>query len=66
MNMDDEGTGPKHCGKYRFQQRPALGKYCDGIKYVLASHHMTGRTLHPDGGRHLKKLVSLCWLLAVK
>jgi hypothetical protein len=25
-----------------------------GIKYVLASDYMTGRTLHLDGGRHLK------------
>ncbi|MEZ8242310.1 dihydromonapterin reductase [Vibrio splendidus] len=51
---DDEAYKTKALKKALIPTEAGFEEIIDGIKYVLASHYMTGRTLHLDGGRHLK------------
>ncbi|MEZ9686702.1 dihydromonapterin reductase [Vibrio atlanticus] len=51
---DDEAYKTKALQKALIPTEAGFEEIIDGIKYVLASHYMTGRTLHLDGGRHLK------------
>ncbi|WP_234493919.1 dihydromonapterin reductase [Vibrio maritimus] len=51
---DDEEYKAKALRKALIPAEAGFEEVIDGIKFVLASHYMTGRTLHLDGGRHLK------------
>ena len=51
---DDEAYKTKALKKALIPAEAGFEEIIDGIKFVLASHYMTGRTLHLDGGRHLK------------
>ena len=51
---DDDAYKAKALQKALIPAEAGFEEIIDGIKYVLASHYMTGRTLHLDGGRHLK------------
>jgi dihydromonapterin reductase/dihydrofolate reductase len=51
---DDEAYKTKALQKALIPTEAGFEEVIDGIKFVLASHYMTGRTLHLDGGRHLK------------
>ncbi|MGR5301506.1 dihydromonapterin reductase [Vibrio alfacsensis] len=51
---DDETYKSKALQKALIHKEAGFEEVIDGIKFVLASHYMTGRTLHLDGGRHLK------------
>jgi len=51
---DDEAYKTKALKKALIPAEAGFEEVIDGIKFVLASHYMTGRTLHLDGGRHLK------------
>ncbi|MDN3701519.1 dihydromonapterin reductase [Vibrio artabrorum] len=51
---DDEAYKTKALQKALIPTEAGYDEVIDGIKFVLASHYMTGRTLHLDGGRHLK------------
>ncbi|USD61696.1 dihydromonapterin reductase [Vibrio sp. SCSIO 43140] len=51
---DDEDYKAKALRKALIPAEAGFEEVIDGIKFVLASHYMTGRTLHLDGGRHLK------------
>lgn len=51
---DDEAYKTKALKKALIPTEAGFEEVIDGIKFVLASHYMTGRTLHLDGGRHLK------------
>ena len=51
---DDEAYKTKALKKALIPTEAGFKEIIDGIKFVLASHYMTGRTLHLDGGRHLK------------
>ncbi|MEZ8626552.1 dihydromonapterin reductase [Vibrio splendidus] len=51
---DDEAYKTKALKKALIPTEAGFEEIIDGIKFVLASHYMTGRTLHLDGGRHLK------------
>ncbi|MEZ9012797.1 dihydromonapterin reductase [Vibrio splendidus] len=51
---DNEAYKTKALQKALIPTEAGFEEIIDGIKYVLASHYMTGRTLHLDGGRHLK------------
>ncbi|MEZ9059888.1 dihydromonapterin reductase [Vibrio pelagius] len=51
---DDDAYKAKALQKALIPAEAGFEEVIDGIKYVLASHYMTGRTLHLDGGRHLK------------
>lgn len=51
---DDESYKAKALQKALIPAEAGFVEVIDGIKFVLASHYMTGRTLHLDGGRHLK------------
>ncbi|MEO9496509.1 MAG: dihydromonapterin reductase [Vibrio splendidus] len=51
---DDEAYKTKALQKALIPTEAGFEEIIDGIKFVLASHYMTGRTLHLDGGRHLK------------
>ncbi len=51
---DDETYKTKALQKALIPTEAGFEEIIDGIKFVLASHYMTGRTLHLDGGRHLK------------
>ncbi|MGR5068924.1 MULTISPECIES: dihydromonapterin reductase [Vibrio] len=51
---DDETYKSKALQKALIPKEAGFEEVIDGIKFVLASHYMTGRTLHLDGGRHLK------------
>ncbi|WP_372384325.1 dihydromonapterin reductase [Vibrio sp. BS-M-Sm-2] len=51
---DDEAYKTKALQKALIPTEAGFEEIIDGIKYVLSSHYMTGRTLHLDGGRHLK------------
>ncbi|MEZ9050855.1 dihydromonapterin reductase [Vibrio sp. F13] len=51
---DDEAYKTKALKKALIPSEAGFEEVIDGIKFVLASHYMTGRTLHLDGGRHLK------------
>ncbi|MEZ8038787.1 dihydromonapterin reductase [Vibrio sp. 1F263] len=51
---DDEAYKTKALQKALIPTEAGFDEIIDGIKFVLASHYMTGRTLHLDGGRHLK------------
>ncbi len=51
---DDEAYKIKALQKALIPTEAGFEEIIDGIKFVLASHYMTGRTLHLDGGRHLK------------
>lgn len=52
--QDDEAYKAKALKKALIQREAGFEEVIEGIKFVLASHYMTGRTLHLDGGRHLK------------
>ncbi|CDT80514.1 Oxidoreductase, short chain dehydrogenase/reductase family [Vibrio coralliirubri] len=51
---DDEAYKTKALQKALIPTEAGFEEIIDGIKFVLASHYMTGRILHLDGGRHLK------------
>ena len=51
---DDEAYKAKALQKALIPAEAGFEEVVDGIKYVLSSRYMTGRTLHLDGGRHLK------------
>ncbi|MCK8084600.1 dihydromonapterin reductase [Vibrio sp. 1CM8B] len=51
---DDEAYKTKALKKALIPTEAGFEEVIDGITFVLASHYMTGRTLHLDGGRHLK------------
>lgn len=51
---DDETYKTKALQKALIPTEAGFEEVIDGIKFLLASHYMTGRTLHLDGGRHLK------------
>ncbi|MEZ8724174.1 dihydromonapterin reductase [Vibrio pomeroyi] len=51
---DDEAYKTKALQKALIPTEAGFEEIIDGIKFVLASYYMTGRTLHLDGGRHLK------------
>ena len=51
---DDEAYKAKALQKALIPTEAGFEEIIDGIKFVLTSHYMTGRTLHLDGGRHLK------------
>ncbi|MEZ8067118.1 dihydromonapterin reductase [Vibrio sp. FF145] len=51
---DAEAYKTKALQKALIPTEAGFEEIIDGIKFVLASHYMTGRTLHLDGGRHLK------------
>ncbi|MCZ8501194.1 dihydromonapterin reductase [Vibrio lentus] len=51
---DDEAYKTKALKKALIPTEAGFEEIIDGIKFVLASNYMTGRTLHLDGGRHLK------------
>ncbi|MGF1816097.1 dihydromonapterin reductase [Vibrio splendidus] len=51
---DDDAYKTKALQKALIPTEAGFEEIIDGIKFVLASHYMTGRTLHLDGGRHLK------------
>ena len=51
---DDDAYKAKALQKALIPAEAGFEEIVDGVKYVLASHYMTGRTLHLDGGRHLK------------
>ncbi|MGR5206082.1 dihydromonapterin reductase [Vibrio sp. PNB22_4_2] len=51
---DNETYKSKALQKALIPKEAGFEEVIDGIKFVLASHYMTGRTLHLDGGRHLK------------
>lgn len=51
---DDDSYKAKALQKALIPKEAGFEEVIDGIKYVLASQYMTGRTLHLDGGRHLK------------
>ncbi|GLP96401.1 dihydromonapterin reductase [Paraferrimonas sedimenticola] len=51
---DDEAYKSKALQKALIPAEAGFEEVINGIKFVLASHYMTGRTLHLDGGRHLK------------
>ncbi|MCF7495105.1 dihydromonapterin reductase [Vibrio sp. L5-1] len=51
---DDDEYKTKALQKALIPTEAGFEEIIDGIKFVLASHYMTGRTLHLDGGRHLK------------
>ncbi|MFA0612066.1 dihydromonapterin reductase [Vibrio sp. 10N.222.49.B4] len=51
---DDEAYKTKALQKALIPTEAGFEEIIDGIKFVLASHYMTGRNLHLDGGRHLK------------
>ena len=52
--QDDEAYKAKALQKALIPREAGFEEVIEGIKFVLASHYMTGRTLHLDGGRHLK------------
>lgn len=51
---DDENYKAKALQKALIPTEAGFEEVIDGVKFVLASQYMTGRTLHLDGGRHLK------------
>ncbi|GAM59823.1 folM alternative dihydrofolate reductase [Vibrio ishigakensis] len=51
---DDEAYKAKALQKALIPTEAGFEEVIDGIKFILASRYMTGRTLHLDGGRHLK------------
>ncbi|CAM4392230.1 dihydromonapterin reductase [Vibrio agarivorans] len=51
---DDEKYKDKALQKALIPREAGFEEVIDAIKYVLASDFMTGRTIHLDGGRHLK------------
>ncbi|MGR5094591.1 dihydromonapterin reductase [Vibrio maritimus] len=51
---DDEEYKAKALRKALIPEEAGFEEVIDGIKFILGSHYMTGRTLHLDGGRHLK------------
>lgn len=51
---DDETYKAKALQKALIPAEAGFEEVINGIKFVLASQYMTGRTLHLDGGRHLK------------
>ncbi|MGF1711294.1 dihydromonapterin reductase [Vibrio kagoshimensis] len=51
---DDAAYKAKALQKALIPTEAGFEEIIDGIKFVLTSHYMTGRTLHLDGGRHLK------------
>jgi dihydromonapterin reductase/dihydrofolate reductase len=51
---DDETYKSKALQKALIPKEAGFEEVIDGIKFGLASHYMTVRTLHLDGGRHLK------------
>ncbi|MGL6257810.1 dihydromonapterin reductase [Vibrio sp. WXL210] len=51
---DDETYKAKALQKALIPTEAGFEEVIDGVKFVLASQYMTGRTLHLDGGRHLK------------
>lgn len=51
---DDDAYKAKALQKALIPAEAGFEEVIAGIKYVLASDYMTGRTLHLDGGRHLK------------
>lgn len=51
---DDEAYKAKALQKALIPTEAGFEEVTDGIKFILASRYMTGRTLHLDGGRHLK------------
>lgn len=51
---DDEDYKTKALKKALIPTEAGFEEVIEGIKFVLGSHYMTGRTLHLDGGRHLK------------
>lgn len=52
--QDDQAYKAKALQKALIPREAGFEEVIEGIKFVLASHYMTGRTLHLDGGRHLK------------
>ncbi|NOH78192.1 dihydromonapterin reductase [Vibrio sp. RE86] len=52
--QDNETYKAKALQKALIPREAGFEEVIEGIKFVLASHYMTGRTLHLDGGRHLK------------
>lgn len=51
---DDEAYKTKALQKALIPTEAGFEEVIDGVKFVLGSDYMTGRTLHLDGGRHLK------------
>ncbi|TFH89785.1 dihydromonapterin reductase [Vibrio ouci] len=51
---DDEAYKTKALQKALIPTEAGFEEVIDGVKFLLGSHYMTGRTLHLDGGRHLK------------
>ncbi|WP_394241133.1 dihydromonapterin reductase [Vibrio astriarenae] len=53
-DSDDESYKAKALQKALIPREAGFEEVIDAIKFVLASDYMTGRTIHLDGGRHLK------------
>ncbi|GAL09068.1 FolM Alternative dihydrofolate reductase 1 [Vibrio astriarenae] len=53
-DSDDESYKAKALQKALIPREAGFEEVINAIKFVLASHYMTGRTIHLDGGRHLK------------
>ncbi|CAH0536622.1 dihydromonapterin reductase [Vibrio marisflavi] len=51
---DDEIYKTKALQKALIPTEAGFDEVIDGINFLLTSNYMTGRTLHLDGGRHLK------------
>ncbi|SIS57313.1 dihydromonapterin reductase [Neptunomonas antarctica] len=51
---DDEDYRSKALKKSLMQSEPGTLEIIETVNYLLKSRYVTGRTLHVDGGRHLK------------
>ena len=52
---DDDAYKKKALKKSLLQVCPGAEEACEAVNYLLSSQYVTGRCLHLDGGRHLKR-----------
>jgi len=52
----DDNDAYKHKAKSKslLQTTGGVQEFIDSVEFIMASQYMTGRTIHLDGGRHLK------------
>ncbi|MDU0353818.1 dihydromonapterin reductase [Paraglaciecola aquimarina] len=53
-NDDDDNYKTKARNKSLLQTEGSFQEVLNTVEWLLASHYITGRTIHLDGGRHLK------------
>ncbi|TLS81376.1 SDR family oxidoreductase, partial [Photobacterium damselae subsp. damselae] len=51
---DDDAYRAKTLKKSLMEIAPGTDEILEAVDYLLKSRYVTGRTLHVDGGRHLK------------